>query len=295
MYTLSFILRLVLKTSLTALCLTVAALPLGAADLSRAAALYRQTDYNAAMHLVLADKQLDAPAYALAGKSSFMLGDFGKAGDYLQKAVNLAPGNSEYVLWLGRTWGRKAEKANPFSAPGDARHARDCFEKAVSLDPRSVDALGDLFDYYLDAPGFLGGGLDKADMIARRIEAVDGAEGRFDLARLAMKRKQTAEAEGHFRAAVNLAPKAVGHAIAFARFLAQQGRVKEADAVLAQAESAAPENPRLLYGRAAIQIETHRDTAEARRLLQRYLTSSLTPDDPPRAQAEKLLREASGT
>lgn len=284
-----------MKTSLTALLLTLAALPLGAADLSRAAALYRRTDYTGAMRVLLADQQLDAPAYALAGKSSFMLGNLAKAGDYFQQAMNLAPGNSEYVLWLGRTWGRKAEKANPFSAPGDARHARDCFEKAVALDPRSVDALDDLFDYYLDAPGFLGGGLDKADAIARRIEALDRAQGRFDLARLAMKRKQPTEAEGHFRAAVDLAPKAVGHAIAFAHFLTQQGRLKEADAVLAQAEAAAPESPRLLYGRAALQIETHRDTAEARRLLQRYLASSLTPDDPPREQAEKLLRETSGT
>ncbi len=287
-----------MKTSLTALFLTVAALPLGAADLSRATALYQHTDYAGAMHVLLPDKndkQLDAPAYALAGKSSFMLGDFGKAGDYFQKAVNLAPGNSEYVLWLGRTWGRKAEKANPFSAPGDARRARDCFEKAVALDGHSIEALGDLFDYYLQAPGFLGGGLDKAEATAHRIEGIDQAEGRFDLARLAIKRKQTAEAEGHFRAAVNLAPKAVGHAVAFARFLTQQGRLKDADAVLAQAQAAAPESPRLMYGVAAIQIETHRDTAEARRLLQRYLTCSLTPDDPPREAAEKLLRQTSGT
>lgn len=275
--------------------LLAAALPLAAADLSRAAELYQRTDYSGALRLLQNGRDFNAPAYALAGKSSLMLGNLGKASDYFQKAVALDPGNSDYVLWLGRTWGRKAENANPFAAPGAAAHARDCFEKAVALGPRNEDALGDLFDYYLEAPAFLGGGLDKAEAIAHRVETLDAAEGRFELGRLALKRKHTSEAEGHFRAAVTMAPKAVGHVVAFARFLAQQGRLKESDAVLAQEAAIQPENPRLLYGRAAIEIETHRDLGEARRLLERYLASSLTPDDPSRAAAEKLLRQTAGS
>lgn len=275
--------------------LVLVALPAAAADLSRAVELYQRTDYSGALRLLLVEQHLDAPAYALAGKSSFMQGNLGQAGEYFQKAINLEPGNSEYVLWLGRTWARKAEHANPFSAPRDASHARDCFEKAVALDPRNVDALDDLFAFDLDAPGFVGGGLDKAEAIARRIEVLDQPQGRFDLARLAMKRKHPAEAEGHFRVAVTMAPKAVGHVVAFARFLAQQGRLKESDAVLAQGDAVAPENPRLLYGRAAIDIETHRNLGEARKLLDRYLAASLTPDDPPREAAEKLLRQTPGT
>jgi tetratricopeptide (TPR) repeat protein len=266
-----------------------------AADLSNATELYQRTDYSGALRVLLAEPTRDAPAWALAGKCSLMQGDLRKAAEYFQKAVALAPDNSEYILWLGRAWARKAETANLFAAPLAASHARECFEKAVALDPRSGDALGDLFDFYLQAPGIVGGGLDKAEAIARRVEAFDPAEGRFDMARLALKRKQTAEAEEHFRAAVTLGPKAIGHLIAFARFLAQQGRIKESDAILAQGEAVAPESPRLLYGRAAIEIETHRNLADARRLLERYLASHLTPDDPPRADAEKLLKQVAGT
>ena len=32
-----------------------------------------------------------------------------------------------------------------------------------------------------------------------------------------------------------------------------------------------------------------------RKLLKKYLSANLTPDDPPRYEAEKLLRQASGS
>lgn len=284
-----------MKTGAVLVFLLAASVAWAETELSRASELYQRTDYSGALHVLLAQKNLDAPAYALAGRSSFMEGDLGKATDFLQKAVTLDPANSEYVLWLGRVWGRKAEKANPFTAPRAAARAREYFEKAVALDPRNTDAMDDLFDFYLDAPGFLGGGLDKAEAIAHRVEARDPAEGRFDLARIELKRKRPTEAEGHFRAAVKLAPKAVGHVLALARFLAQEGRIKESDAVLAEGEAASPESPRLLYGRASIDIETHRNLGEARRLLERYLALNLTPDDPPRDAAEKLLRQTAGS
>ncbi len=41
-------------------------------------------------------------------------------------------------------------------------------------------------------------------------------------------------------------------------------------------------------------IENHRNLERARGLLQGYLHASLTPDDPPRKEAEKLLRRAGG-
>jgi hypothetical protein len=50
----------------------------------------------------------------------------------------------------------------------------------------------------------------------------------------------------------------------------------------------------LLFGRAQAYVESKRNLPEARQLLSRYLRTPLTPDDPPRAEAEKLLREIGG-
>src|SRR5580698_1279353 len=99
------------------LAVTPSASPVGSGDISWAAELYQRTDYARAMSVLRAAGNFDAPADVLAGKISFMRGDLGVAGEYFQKAVVLAPGNAEYVLWLGRTWARKAESANPFTAP----------------------------------------------------------------------------------------------------------------------------------------------------------------------------------
>jgi cytochrome c-type biogenesis protein CcmH/NrfG len=228
------------------------------------------------------------------GKCQLMQGEAKKASANFQKAVALEPNNAEYVLWLGRAWGRRAETASPFVAPANAAKARDCFEKALALDPNNRDALGDLFDYYLDAPGFLGGGSDKAEALARRIEALDPPEGHFLLSEVARKRQNPSDTERELRLAVKLAPTQVGHVIALARFLARQSRLKESDAVLAQADRVAPGSPRVIYAKASIYIESHRKLDQARALLQKYLQSQLTPDDPPREAAEKLLRAANG-
>jgi cytochrome c-type biogenesis protein CcmH/NrfG len=256
--------------------------------------LYSRTDYAGALRLLKEIKSPDAATWALMGRSSFMQGDFRKGTDYLQKAVALEPGNSDYMLWLGRTWGRRAETASPFIAPMNARHARDCFQEAVALDPKNKEALSDLFDYYLEAPGFLGGGFDKAAAVAARIQQLDAAEGHFMLAQLARKRQEFGEAETQLRRAIELAPSQVGRVIDLASFLAREGRVQESEAVLAQAEHLAPNSPRVLYERANIYVETHRNLDQARELLKKYLQSNLTPDDPPREAAQKLLKRVAG-
>ena len=66
-----------------------------------------------------------------------------------------------YFHWLGKAQGRRAETASPFTAPSYASKARQAFEKSVELDGKNLEAINDLFSYYLEAPGFLGGGLNK--------------------------------------------------------------------------------------------------------------------------------------
>ena len=53
----------------------------------------------------------------------------------------------------------------------------------------------------------------------------------------------------------------------------------------------APNNPELLFARAETYIQQKRNLRDARQLLERYLASPLTPDDPPREDALTLLSQ----
>jgi tetratricopeptide (TPR) repeat protein len=259
-----------------------------AADLEEARHFYDHTEYRKSIDVLKAIPQKDAAAYALMGKDYFMSGEYKQAAGALEKAVAAEPRNADYVLWLARADGRKAEMANPFSALGQASKARQYFEKAVSLDPRNLDALNDLLDYYLQAPGIAGGGVDKAQKVVGMIGQVDAAEGQWAQAKLDEKRKEWSSAEEHLRRAVELGPQ-TGRLVALARLLAKQGRYEESDRELARAEQMAPSSPRLLYDRAEVYIDSHRNLSEAKSLLERYLACDVTPDDPPKADARKLL------
>jgi tetratricopeptide (TPR) repeat protein len=264
-----------------------------AQELSTAEKLYHKTDYHAS--LVLLNKQSESPAVNfLIGRNYFMLEDFRKAADYFQKAVSENPQNSQYVDWLGRAYGRRASNSNPFTAPTLAGKARDAFERAVQLDPSNTDALSDLFDYYLDAPGFLGGGYEKAAEVARRISALDPAEGDYDKAKLAQKRKEYQSAEEHLRRAIAASPNAIGHVIALAQLLAQEGKIKESDASFQRAQQINPNSPRVWFAEADALIKQRRNLDEARNLLEKYVQAPVTADDPPKQQAFKLLKEAGG-
>jgi hypothetical protein len=46
-----------------------------------------------------------------------------------------------------------------------------------------------------------------------------------------------------------------------------------------------------MFDRASVYIKENRDLDEARKLLEQYLKSPLTPDDPPRERAEALLKK----
>lgn len=264
----------------------------GQDTLKRAEELYQRTDYRASLELLTGLRSSDAAV--LAGKNYFMLGQYKKATEAFQKALAIEPSKSEYAHWLGRAFGRRAETSNWFAAPGYASRARQCFERAVALDPNNGEAMNDLFDYYLEAPGFLGGGYDKAQALAQRIAQRNPAEGAFAQAQLADRRQEFDTAEEHLRRAMELAPKQVGRVLDLAKYLAKHGRYKESEAVFDDAEKLAPNAPNVMFARAHAYIQENRNLDKAKSLLMKYLESDLSPDDPPRQAAEKLLKQASG-
>jgi Flp pilus assembly protein TadD len=275
-----------------------AALNAGTAELERAKSLYERTQYDAALKLLVplaSDSSLPpGSAQEWIGKSYFMNGEFKKAQEAFEKSIAANPRSSTYYNWLGKAYGRRAETSSFLTAPGLAVKARQNFETAVSLDPNNKEAINDLFEYYLEAPGFLGGGMDKAAALSKTIGALDPAEYHYAQAVMAERRKEFSTAEDHFRKAIELAPLQAGRVIDLAKFLSKQGRAQESEALFLQAEKIAPNEPKVLFERASVYIHSKRNLDAARSLLERYLKMPLTPDDPSREEAQKLLKAVSG-
>jgi Flp pilus assembly protein TadD len=276
---------------LLALVVSVGSVSAKTQEWERAHELYQRTEYTQALVVLNQVPNKDVDTLQLIGQCHFMQGDYKQAGEAFEKALALAPRSSELHRLLGNVYGRRAETGSMLTAPGNAKKARQYFEQAVELDPNNREAAANLFEYYLEAPGFLGGGLDKAESLAKRIATLDTPAGHHALAQLDRKQKRYDAAEQQLRSAVALAPRQIGRLVDLAKFLADRGRVKESDEQFAEAARIAPNNPELLFARAETYIQQKRNLKDAHELLERYLASPLTPDDPPRQEARTLLSQ----
>lgn len=274
--------------------LIILAAPLWAGDLEGARQLYQRTEYEAALRALGTEGSQDVWGLLLAGQIAYQLGQYKEAVERLEKASQLEAGSAEIFLWLGRSLGRRAETSSVFTAPGYAGRCREALERAVTLDGKHVEAMSALVAYYLEAPGVLGGSVAKAERLAPQIAALDAATGQYVQARIAEQRKDFSRAAAHLRRAAEMAPQQIDRQIDLAKFFARRGEVQQSEQALAQAAEAAPESPQLLFARAELYIQQARNLEEARVLLRRYLQMPLTPEDPPRREAHRLLVKAGG-
>jgi tetratricopeptide (TPR) repeat protein len=263
-------------------------------EYKRALRCYNRTEYQASLQLLLQVRQPDFTTLLLIGQNYFMLGDANRAAEFFLQAVSAEPNNSVNYHWLGRAYARQAELAGMLNALGLANKSRQNLEKAFALDHNNIEAANDLFEFYLAAPKFLGGGLEKAEQLASQIAELDAAEGQYSQSQIDEKKKDFVQAEIHLRRAMELAPRQVGRVIDVAKFLAKQGRFEESEKTFQAAEKIEPHAPKILYARAEAYIEAHRNIEVAKNLLEKYLSAQLTPDDPPRSDARKLLLKVSG-
>ena len=119
----------------------------------------------------------DAEALFQQAQASYESDHYREAVEIIQKAVKLEPDNSNFQHFLGKCYGRLAEKSHFLSAMSFAEKTRKALEKAVQLDGHNVSALKDLMEYYRQAPGFLGGSKKKADKIEKLLQEMQISPG----------------------------------------------------------------------------------------------------------------------
>lgn len=229
----------------------------------------------------------DAQSHNLLCRAYLMAGNWDAGIAACQKAVALEPGNSQYHLWLGRIYGEKADRVNFLSAASLAGKVRAEFETAVRLDPKNMDARSDLADFYLEAPGIVGGGKDKAEAQAQQMAPLDPAGANLLRAKLAEKRDDFVEAEKQYRAAIQASGGKAGTWLSLAQFYRRRERFDPMEDAIQHVVSA-ERGQHVLLAAADFLVRIKRDLPEAARLLRRYLANG-TVEEGPAFKAHYLL------
>jgi len=144
--------------------------------------------------------------WVLAARMKLAFGVTEDALTLAERAVTADGNSAEAHTTLAKAYGQKALKANMLSQMGLARSAKKEVDRALQLDPKSIDANNFLIDYLINAPGIVGGDKNKARDIATSMIKVDAMEGNLAWARIAQHEKQPAEALKYFKTAVQAAP-----------------------------------------------------------------------------------------
>ena len=88
----------------------------GSPTLEQARKHYNHTEFEQSLKVLQAIPEKNAAVYELIGRNQYMLGEYKKATETLDKALAVDPENAEIALWLGRSYGRRAETSSPFTA-----------------------------------------------------------------------------------------------------------------------------------------------------------------------------------
>lgn len=235
----------------------------------------------------------DAVAHNLLCRAYFSLGEWDRGISNCEKAVALSPNDSQFHLWLGRIYGEKADKSSFMIAAGLARRVRDEFEKAVHLNPKNADARIDLAEFYVEAPGIVGGGRDKAQQQAESLSTLDPAGAHWVAARIAEKKHDFAAAETEYRNEIDASNGSASTWLNLGLFYRHRERWDDMEKALLHVRSAPLDRPDALVDAADVLIRSQRNIPEAVRLLRAYLKSGSQVEQAPEFKVHYLLGTAS--
>ena len=206
-----------------------------------------------------------------------------------ERAANLDPRNGSFQLWLGRAYGEKAEHSSWFTAIALAKKTRIAFEKAVQLNPQNVDAHSDLSEYYIEAPGFLGGGTDKAAAQSDLVEKLEPATAHWIRARIAEHQNRNSDAEAEYKKAIELERDSARRLFDLASFYRRVNRLDLLEATIQKSAQLNTKNDSTLVDSAGLLLRVGRNLPFAATLLRRYLDQGTKSEDAPVFQAQHLL------
>jgi tetratricopeptide (TPR) repeat protein len=185
----------------------------------------------------------DADAHFQLARVLFRLGDSDDAQDEIDEALELNDSNARYHFLRGQILGDRAQRANIFKQGILAPKVKNAFLRAVALDPSMIDAREGLYNYYIIAPGIMGGSEDEALKQANEVMKLNSIRGHILLANFYQRKKDFTQAEAQYKTIIDDEPKKVDGYKALGYFYVRQKEFDQAVAQFKKYVDLDPKNP----------------------------------------------------
>jgi len=274
--------------TLFAVVVLLSALPVAADSARDMLAAGRVDEAIRALNGQLSSTPKNAESSNLLCRSYFAIEDWDRAESACKRAIALESNNSRFHLWMGRVYGAKAERASFISAASLAGKTREEFQRAVELDPNDTDARRDLAEFYVDAPGIVGGGRDKAREQAKIIGKVGPEWEHWIYGRIAEKNKDWPTAEREYRQMVEASKGDAEGWLNLAFFYRNRKLYSDMEQAFVKMNRAPVSHREVLVEAANSLLHTGRASSFAIKLLRRYFDEGPV-EEAPAFRAHYLL------
>ena len=215
--------------------------------------LFATGNATAATALVRPLADTSAAAATLLGRMAFQYANYKDAARWLDAAIALDPKRLDAYIWRARTYEQEIQTVNFLRKASVASRARAMLDKAVAIDPSSFEAREARTEYYMNAPGIAGGGIDKARAEANVAKRVTPYRGALLVGRVEEKAGNIGAAEAEYRALLTSFPDSGGTWEALTALYQSQSRWDDAFRIIDDRLRVNPNDYGMLYqlGRAA--------------------------------------------
>lgn len=275
--------------SLTLILIFLTGITLGQTSVQKAEALYKDKKLADAQKLLTGIKEGDkdyAQAQYFLGRIAFDEKRLDDAEEFFEEAIETNDKVADYHYWMGNTYGSIAQNANVFKQGIYGPKVKTEFEKTVALDPTNINAFRGLISFYTQAPGIMGGSMEKAHECADKIKKINMAAGCQSKANVYASEKKIDLAEKEWKEAVKADPNFFSGLI---QFYTNQKMFTQAFAALDDNLKKSPDNMSFVYQYGRTSAISGERLQQGEEYLKQYLTYKPKENEPSWAGANMRL------
>jgi tetratricopeptide (TPR) repeat protein len=182
-------------------------------DFDRGEKLFREEKFEQAqvlMEHVLVTQPSNLKAIEYLGDIAGRNKSWDKALGYYKKLKQLKPTEANYYYKYGGVLGMKAKESSKFQALGMIGEIKESFEKAITLNPKHIEARWALVMIYIQLPGIVGGSETKAIKYSNELLKLSPVDGYLSKGQIEEYFKRYSLAEQQYKKAIAAGSTKVG-------------------------------------------------------------------------------------